>query len=176
MDSNAEILKEAESGFQIDLSALVAQALRAKQEEEAAKYTEQDLRGVKRERAEAWREEIEQTPPERVLTWRVTPEQVARINAGKRDALDEFYFDNLTRLRFSAYRYMRNNPYLKAVVSYEDLLQQVYFDLRTGAVKLRPFDAAICRAVFHSFRYAAVGGDDEIFIYKTKGEGNVKGK
>lgn len=151
MNGNADIFKEAKSGFEIDLSALVAQALREQQEREEAKY-----------------EEIEETPPDKVLTWHTTPEQIARINAGDRAALDEFYFKNLTRLRFSAYRFMRNNEYVKAVASYEDLLQQVYFDLRTGAVKLRPFDAAISQAVFHSFKYAPVGGFDEIYIYKAK--------
>lgn len=157
MANDAEILKEAKSGFEIDLSALVAQALREQQKREAAKY-----------------EKIEETPPGMVLTWHTTPEQIARINAGDRAALDEFYFENLTRLRFSAYRYMRNNEFVKAVASYEDLLQQVYFDLRTGVVKLRPFDAAISGAVFHSFKYAPVGGFDEIYIYKVKERGQCQ--
>ena len=35
---------------------------------------------------------------------------------------------------------------------------QFYIDMATGAVKLRPWDKAICRAALYSFRYAAVGG------------------
>lgn len=151
MDTNAVIRKEAESGFTVDLSALVAQALQEQREKASEKYAH-----------------VEQTPEGGSLTWNVTPEQVARINAGEREALDKFYFDNLQRLTYSAYRFMRNNAYVKAVASYEDLLQQVYFDLRTGAVKLRPFDRAISSAVFHSFRYAPVGGHDEVYIYKAK--------
>ena len=147
MDSNADIWKEATKGAEVDFPALVLSAIRAKQEQAAAKV-----------------ETVEQIPAGEKLTWHVTPEQIARINAGDRAALDEFYFDNLYRLRCSAYRYMRNNAYVKAVASYEDLLQQVYCDLRTGAVKLRPYDKAICRAVFHSFRFAPVGGEDGIYI------------
>lgn len=157
MTGNVEILKEATSGFKIDLSALVAQALRRKQEQEAAKYAE-----------------IEETPPDKALTWRTTPEQIARINAGEREAIDAFYFENLMRLRFSAYRYMRKIKYAKAIVSYEDLLQQVYFDLRMGAVKLRPFDEAISQSIFHSFRYAPVGGFDKVYIYKGKERGQCQ--
>ncbi len=151
MNSNADILKEATSGFEIDLSALVAQALQEQQAQEAAKYAE-----------------IEEIPRGKALTWNTTPEQIARINAGEREALDEFYFTNFHRLRCSAWRFVRNNPYIKAVASYEDLLQQVYFDLRTGVAKFRPFDAAICNAIFHSFRYASVGGFEGIYIYKAK--------
>lgn len=153
----AVVLKEAESGFCVDLSVLVAQAMHEQQEREVAKYTE-----------------IEETPPDMRLTWRTTPEQVAKINAGEREAIDEFYFENFERLKFSAWRFLRNNGFIKAVASYEDLLQQVYFDLRTGAVKLRPFDRAIGSAVFYSFRYAAVGGFDEIYIYQKKERGECQ--
>ena len=110
MNSEAEILKEAESGFEIDLSALLSQALQEKQADEAEKYLS----------------EIEQTPPDKVLTWNTTPEQLARINAGERAALDEFYFNNYMRIVYSAHRFMRHNAYVKAVANYEDLIQQVY--------------------------------------------------
>ena len=151
MNTNADILKEAESGFEVDISALVSQALQKQQETAAVKYAK-----------------VEAIPEGQELKWLVTPEQVARINAGEREALDKFYFDNLQRLTFSAYRFMRNNAFIKAVASYEDLLQQVYFDLRTGVLKLRPYDRAICAAVYHSFRYAAVGGFEELYIYEDK--------
>lgn len=113
---------------------------------------------------------VEQTPEGERLTWHVTPEQIARINAGDREALDEFYFEseNFLRLRNSAYKYMRNNAFVKAVASHEDLLQQVYADLRLGLLKLRPYDHAISSAIFHSFRYAPVGGIDETYIHVIK--------
>ena len=151
MNTNADILKEAESGFEVDISALVSQALQKQQETAAVKYAK-----------------VEAIPEGQELKWLVTPEQVARINAGEREALDKFYFDNLQRLTFSAYRFMRHNRSLEAVISYEDLLQQVYHDLRIGEIKLRPWDRAITSAVYHSFRYAAVGGYGEVYVYKEK--------
>lgn len=141
----------AVKGFEVNFEQLVEVARQRKREKEAKLFAV-----------------IEAIPLGERLTWEVTPEQVAKINAGNREALDKFYFDNLQRLTFSAYRFMRNNGYLQSVISYEDLLQQVYFDLRTGVLKLRPFDSAISSAVYHSFRYAAVGGDDEVYIYQVK--------
>lgn len=135
----------------VDVAGMIAAAMEKKQAEVVAYWTDAG-----------------QTPAGEVLTWKTTPEQVARINAGDRAALDAFYFDNLQRLTFSALRYMRNNAYVQAVVSYEDLIQQVYVDLRAGILKLRPFDKAICKAVFTSFRFAAVGGLDELYIYEDK--------
>lgn len=151
---------EAAEGAEIDFSELLGEAIRAKREAEASELVRRDVTP----------EAIEQTPENLKLTWKTTPEQIVRINAGNRAAVDEFYFDNPQRLTYSAYRYMRNNAYLKAVISYEDLLQQFYFDLRTGIVRLRPFDTAIGRAVFTSYGYAAVGGLDELYIYKTAEE------
>ncbi|MBQ8322816.1 MAG: hypothetical protein IJX91_02495 [Clostridia bacterium] len=141
----------AVKGFEVDFEQLVEAARQRKREKAAKNFSL-----------------VEEIPAGESLTWAVTPEQVARINARNREALDGFYFANLRRLTFSAYRFMRNNAYLQSVISYEDLLQQVYFDLRTGVLKLRPFDSAISSAVYHSFRYAAVGGDDEVYIYQVK--------
>lgn len=141
----------------IDFTELLSAALSAKKAQEL----KVELKAL---------EEIEQTPEGEKLTWKTTPEQVARINAGDRVALDEFYFDNYNRIKFSALRYMRNNTYVWAVASWEDLAQQVYCDLRTGFIKLRPYDKAICSAVFHAFQFAPVGGLDEVFIPYEKEE------
>lgn len=133
----------------IDVTALIAEALRAKQEAEAKRYAE-----------------AEQTPEGERLTWRVTAEQVARINAGEREALDAFYFepDNFRHLKACARSFFRRVPYFRPIISEEDLMQQLYCDLATGLLKLRPYDRAINCAAFHSFKYAAVGGIDEIYI------------
>ena len=122
----------------IDVTALIAEAIRAKREAEAGKYAE-----------------AEQTPER--LTWRVTAEQVARINAGEREALDAFYFEpnNFRRIQCSAYAFFRHSPYFRPIIAAEDLTQQVYCDLATGLLKLRQYDRAISNAIFHSFRYAA---------------------
>ena len=139
----------------INFNELLEEAIRAKRAKELAKYSA-----------------VEQTPEGERLTWHVTPEQIARINIGDREALDAFYFDedNFLRLRYSVYKFMRHNTFVKAVASHEDLLQQVYADLRLGLLKLRPFDHAIGCAIFHSFRYAPVGGIDEVYVFKTKEE------
>lgn len=144
MNGNADIIQEAPNGAERDISALLVSAMQAKRTQIA----------------------IEAIPAGEKLTWNTTPEQIARINAGEREALDEFYFnpENHQRLLFSAYRYMRNNAYVKVVANYEDLMQQVYCDLRTGIIQLRPYDKAISRAIFHSFRFAPVGGEDELYI------------
>ena len=135
--------------MEIDLAQLIEEAIKRKKEKEAKTFSA-----------------VEATPEGEKLTWNVTPQQVAKINAGDRAALDEFYFDtsNHNRIRYNAYNYMRKNGYLLAVASWEDLMQQVYCDLLTGLVKLRPYDRAINKAVFASFRFAAVGGLDEVFI------------
>lgn len=144
------VWKEAESGFAVDLSELIAGAQAQQQKKAVA--------------------EAEQTPAGAPLTWRVTPEQVARINICDRAAIDEFYFDagNFKRLSCSAWSFLRHNPSFRVVISAEDLLQQVYCDLITGFIKFRPFDTAISWAVFKSFRFAAVGGLDEVAIYKER--------
>ena len=146
---------ENEIRASVDLADLIAAAVKEKQLKEGKKY-----------------EAIEETPEGEVLTWNITPRQVALINAGNQKAIEEFYFDtdNFRRIKFSAFRYMRNNAVFKAIASFEDLTQQLYCDLLTGYIKLRPFDKAISMALFQSFRFAPVGGLDEIYIYKTRDE------
>ena len=140
----------------IDFTELLSAAINAKKKQEL----KVELKAL---------EEIEQTPEGEYLSWETTPEQIARINAGDRVALDEFYFDNYNRIKFSALRYVRNNSYIISVASWEDLAQQVYCDLRTGFIKLRPYNKAISESIWKSFRYAPVGGLDEVFIPREKG-------
>ena len=150
----------ANNKIENSLLEVVEMAIKSKQEKEAKKT-----------------ENIEETPPGEKLTWNVTAEQIARINAGDRAALDAFYFDpdNFRRLTYSAHKFMRHKFYLKSVISYEDLMQQVYYDLRAGMVKLRPYDKAISFTIYHSFQFAAVGGVDEVFIPHRKEEDVKKG-
>ena len=88
--------------------------------------------------------------------------------------IDEFYFSNMRRLTCAAYSHIRHNYSITSIASYEDLLQQVYIELRTGVIKLRPFDKAINGAVYRSFRYAPVGGNDTTFIYQDKERGQCQ--
>lgn len=142
-----------------DFSAILAEAIKAKEAEETRKY-----------------EEIEETPFGERLTWHTTAEEIARINAGEREALDAFYFepDNYRHLQACARSFFRHVPYFRPIISEEDLMQQLYCDLRTGLLKFRPYDRAITCAVFHSFKYAAVGGIDEIYIAYARRSGRCR--
>ena len=123
--------------IEIDVSGLIAEAIRAKEAEAGES-----------------------------LTWHTTAEEIAKINAGDRAALDRFYFepDNYRHLKCCAWSFFRKQPYFRPIVSDEDLMQQLYCDLAIGLLKLRPYDRAIRSAIYHSFRYAAVGGIDEAYI------------
>lgn len=105
-----------------------------------------------------------------LTSWKTTAGEIALINAGSCSALASFFFqaDNYRHIKMSAYRFMRNNAHLKSVVSYEDLIQQFFVDLRTGVLMLKPYDKGIANALYTSFRYAAVGGlsEDEIYLPK----------
>ena len=82
--------------------------------------------------------------------------------------IEYFEKSNFIRIRFCAYRFIRHNDFVKTVVSYEDLMHQVYCDLGTRLLKFRPYDEAISSAIYRSFKYAAVGGIDEIYIREEK--------
>ena len=133
---------------------------------ERAKEQQEERRRVQRAAEAAELESVEEIPEGKKLTWKVTPEEIARINAGNRVALDAFYFqeENFKRITFSALSFMRHSQFLKSVISAEDLVQQAYLDLALGLAKLRPYDGAISKTIFNSFRFAAVGGIDEIFV------------
>lgn len=121
------------------------------------------------EKAELAKWEREEATPEgEVLTYAVTSEEVAKINAGEREAIDAFFFGNYERIKACAYLYLRRNRYLQAIITWEDLVNQLYVDLAYGSIKLRPYDRAISSTIFHSYRYAAVGGAEEIYVYEGR--------
>ena len=145
--------------IEIDISGLIAEAIRAQEAEEGERYIK-----------------AEETPSGERLTWRTTSEEIARINAGEREALDAFYFEgeNYRHLQAFARSFFRKVPYFRPIISEEDLMQQLYCDLRTGLLKFRPYDRAINCAVFHSFKYAAVGGIDEAYIPYARRSGKCR--
>ena len=51
----------------------------------------------------------------------------------------------------------------KKIIGYEDLINQYYIDLASGLLKFGAWDKSIGKAMYHSFRYAAVGGIDEVY-------------
>lgn len=96
--------------------------------------------------------------------WDITQEQIKLINCDSHPlhsaAVIAFYDVNYERLykmargalasvRFSA---------LISVISYEDLLQQLFCDLLGGWLKLPHDTKLISAAIYHCFRFAAVGG------------------
>ena len=154
MNYSAGLSQQQQSGFDVDFSALFSAA----QEEQAATLND-----------------VEQTPSGARFTWNVTPEQIAKINAGDKDALAAFFFDedNNRRIGYCASKFIRRNTFLQSIITAQDLTQQAFCDLLCGLLKFRPWDAAISTAIFHSFRYAAVGGIDEVYIPARKGAKNV---
>lgn len=162
---SSRIWKEAEAAG-IDVSALIAEALKGKlpQIKELPKVREMEVLAIPESEQLKW--------------WETTRGEIEQINAGDRAAIDAFYFRNLWRIKCSAYSYMRRNEHLKKIIGYEDLINQYYIDLASGLLKFGAWDKSIGKAMCHSFRYAAVGGIDEVydvsFGVKAKDEENKR--
>lgn len=97
--------------------------------------------------------------------WDVTPEQITLINSPRHPlhgvAVCAFYdvnFKRLLRMAFSFLSPKSHGHCLIAVVSYEDLLQQVFVDLLGGFLKLPHDTERVGTAIYKCFRYTAVGG------------------
>lgn len=97
--------------------------------------------------------------------WDVTPEQITLINSPchplHRVAVIAFYDVNFKLLRRMALRFLSpivKNQCLTVVISYEDLLQQVFCDMLCGYLKLPHEAAKIRSAIYECYRFAAVGG------------------
>lgn len=92
----------------------------------------------------------------------ITPEQIRLINGNDRllrkIATDCFYFTNLRLIRKMAYVFMQYNERLKTIVSYEDLVQQLYVDLCAGYIKFEATQKRIRCAIYDCFKLAAIGG------------------
>lgn len=131
---------------EIDITGMLLEAIRRKSEEAQAEAL----------RALALPEQAPKGEP--LDYWNTTAEEIAQINAGNLEAVNEFYFRNELQIKYAAYAFFRNYNRFKSVISAEDLTQQFYIDLAAGVVKLRPWDKAIRSAICYSFRYAAIGG------------------
>lgn len=97
--------------------------------------------------------------------WDVTPEQITLINSPRhplhRVAVITFYDVNYKRIYYmsrNALTYGKAFSRLTAVISYEDLLQQVFADLLGGFLKLPHDTEKIRQAIYRCFYYTAVGG------------------
>ncbi len=163
---------------ELDFTRMLFDALeeRERKQTEAAEAAEREKAEARaarlREEAEKLNE-AEEIPAGFLRKWKTSAEEVAQINAGKLEAVSAFYFRNYDYLQnfARAFFYRHTREAVRVIVSPEDMLQQVYIDLADGLLKLRPYDKAIGRAVCRSFRYAAVGGIEEIYIPRGKLEG-----
>lgn len=97
--------------------------------------------------------------------WDVTPEQITLINSPchplHRVAVIAFYDVNYKRIYYmarNALTYGKAFSRLTTVISYEDLLQQVFCDLLGGFLKLPHNAEKIGKAIYRCFYYTAVGG------------------
>ena len=94
-------MKAERARMEIDISGLIAEAIREREAERVRKLSE------------------EGTPAGECLTWHTTAEEIARINAGEREALDAFYFesDNYRHLQACARSFFRRVPYFRPIIS-----------------------------------------------------------
>ena len=107
--------------------------------------------------------------------WDITPEQITLINSPFHPfhavAVTAFYDVNYKRLKRMARAFLAplscfHN--LISVISYEDLLQQVFADMLGGFLKLPHDTEKIKNAIYKCFRYAAVGGLEGLDDVKDK--------
>lgn len=156
MEENAKIYEEESGGFSLDLSELVKQAEREKREKTVKQLSAGKVDVL----------QIEQTPAGLELkSWKTTPEQIARINAGDINEWNAFFEENRKHIfSLAVGYYLRYERSLKPHVEALDLVHQIYCDVGTGIVKLRPWDSAIGCAFGRCCRFAPVGGVDEFYI------------
>lgn len=137
---------EAAEHIEIDVTGMICAAIAAQAEKASD------------ELAQAFALPEETPAGEYLRFWNTTPEEVARINSGDLEAVNAFYFRNELHIKYAVYAFFRKNRRFKTIIELYDLMHQFYIDMATGAVKLRPWDKAICRSALYSFRYAAIGG------------------
>lgn len=98
--------------------------------------------------------------------WDITPEQIRLINSPRHPfhsvAVTAFYDVNFKRLRRMACAFIRHSPYLLNVIDESDLTQQFYVDLLSGFVKLQHDTENIRTVIYRCFKYAAVGGLEDV--------------
>ena len=61
--------------------------------------------------------------------WKVTAEELEKLRAKDRTAIDTFYFDNLCTLRNFAIRHYQRRGFFKFYYSVEEMLQEAYLQL-----------------------------------------------
>ena len=126
--------------------------------------------------SEAWekRTREQSTASEEVQTvrgWKVSSRQCELITIGDRAAVDKFFEDNLARLKRAANCYKYNPLHMhepcRRLLEVDDFINQVYVDMRRGFLVMDI--NYISTLVYHSFRYAAVGGfGDDMGAYECK--------
>lgn len=111
------------------------------------------------------------TEPQTVKGWKVSARQCELITLGDRAAVDKFFEENLQRLTACARKYLRRGYIFKQrsveLLELDNLINQVYVDMRRGFLVVNM--QHISEALFHSFRFAGVGGfGDDLGAYEYK--------
>lgn len=103
--------------------------------------------------------------------WKISARQCELITLGDRSAVDKFFSDNFKRLITCARAYLRRKILFNDTTVYfldvDELVNQVYVDMRQCFLVMDM--QHISAIVFHSFRFACVGGfGDELGAYTYK--------
>lgn len=112
------------------------------------------------------------TASEKVQTvngWKISEKQCELITLGDRSAVDAFFKENFDRLKICARAFVNSmyTGYNGGLVEVGDLINQVYVDMRRGFLVMDV--QHVSNIVYHSFRYASVGGfGDELGAYVYK--------
>lgn len=149
-----------EYGFIFNLAAVVNELQSAKQEKE-----------IETVKASGESDEMQELDG-----WKISPMQCALISRGDREAVDKFFEQNEERLRRSIFCFLRANRYLPdflhaSWLSLEDCYNQAYLDMRQGYLFFEMKPRYISKLLWHSFRYAPVGGfgdEDGQYRYRPR--------
>ncbi len=155
----------------IDFTAILQQAIKAKFESVAnvalAEVSEQEIRA---QREEGYKN----------TTWYVSPAQLELMSNGDREATDAFFADNKKHLislanavlRKLGYHYI---PKKTLFLEVNDLINQVYVDIRYGKILFDYTRNSITRALCRCMRYAGVGGAPDDLVYHYRPKNQVRG-
>lgn len=160
--------------IEIDVSALILEAIRAKEEKECAAEPVRTSEEIAAEKEKSFA----------AFGWYCTSKQIEKINRGNREAVDEFFEDNAKRIKYMAiramsslgYRFRKGRNKAGAPVVYvpfceiDDFINQGYIELRSGKFTLDFNGKSISFAIFRAMYYAPVGGYPEDRTYQYKGK------
>ena len=103
-----------------------------------------------------------------MLTWILSEEDIPKLKAGEREAVDKFYFGNYERIQRMAYGYQRRMQERYGnggAYDPEDLMQNCYLDIPTYDFSN---NENLTQSIFNSFYWGYFGGDWYVRMYNPK--------